>query len=234
MRLTTLTTFFFLIALSVFVAAQQQKPLGVGVKQQSWFDRARDYMLTPSNTAATASATLVPITSANWQATLSSSVTQPWMILISGGNKTCYGRCGGVEEAWNKASGAAKTDSRAPKLGYVNCDSERLLCATWNAGPPSVWYIDVPAVAPGGGRVTTDIYVVPLNATGTSSGDITAIYKNEKYKSRPVLKSMFHPFDGLIAQSGLQVPVGYVLTAFGMIPSWAVMVVISLMARTFT
>lgn len=238
MRLSILTN--LLIASSTLAAVQEQKPLGFGVTAQSWFDKAKDFatgVFAPVNPGATGPSSVVPITSANWQSTFAPSVTsndQSWMVLISGGNKSCYGRCGMVEEAWSEAAVAAKLDSKAPKLGYVNCDYERVLCAVWNAAVPSIWYINVPSAAPGQNKPATDIYTIKLNSTDTSSSDITAIYKDKKYKNEPAMNSILHPFDGFIAQSGLQMPLAYVLTVFAIIPSWVVMVGISMMARTFT
>lgn len=105
----------FLLALPAIVAAQQQKPLQDTV--QGWFNKAKSYI--PSSVsspidagaARVAAEKVTPLTRDNWVSTLTPSDSsafsdgpEEWMVFISGGNKTCYGRCEGVEQAWKVRS----------------------------------------------------------------------------------------------------------------------------------
>lgn len=100
------------LALPLFVAAQVQKPLKE--KAQGWFDKAKSYIPTAAATAPidagaakVADKVATKLNAGNWQSTLSSSSSVPhegpeeWMILVTGGNKSCYGQCTQVERAWN-------------------------------------------------------------------------------------------------------------------------------------
>lgn len=43
----------------------------------------------------------------------------------------------------------------------------------------------------------------------------------------------FHPYNGILAQNGLSIPFGYFFMYFNMIPSWAMMLAVSFVSRTF-
>jgi hypothetical protein len=103
--------FSSLLLLLPALAAADQIPLRDQLK--GWFEKAKAYMpSSPSSpldagAAKVAAANVVSLTKENWSSELSrkpgASVTGPveWMVLISGGNKTCWGNCAGVEKAWN-------------------------------------------------------------------------------------------------------------------------------------
>lgn len=165
------------------------------------------------------------------------------MIFVSGGNKTCYGQCTELESVWNETAAIFATTglAKAPKLGYINCETTPLLCSTWHASPPSLWYIQVPAKA----EEKTTIRIIALNNTktvandkdeeeriqGTTARDIVRIHSQKKFQETDVYEGIFHPFDSHLAKYGLAKPVGYVLYAFGLVPSWLVMIVISFVSR---
>ena len=101
-----------LLALPAIVAAQQQKPLQDTL--QGWFDKAKSFIpgavTSPINTGAArvAAEKVTLLTKENWASTLTPSASssfsdgpEEWMVFFSGGNKTCYGRCEGLEKAWN-------------------------------------------------------------------------------------------------------------------------------------
>lgn len=63
--------------------------------------------------------------------------------------------------------------------------------------------------------------------------EINNIHAKEEYKNTPAYEGYFHPFDGLIAQYGLAVPLAYVMWGLTKMPSWLPMVAISLSTRLF-
>ena len=237
MRLVTA----LLVALPVIVAAQQQKPLGENL--QSWFDKAKSYI--PSGTKSPAAAgaaklaaqNVTPLTKSNWQSVLAPKASslkdgpEEWMVLVTGGNKSCYGQCAGVDKAWNETAAVFVADPTAPHLASINCDQEPILCATWATGPASVWHLQRPVAQADQSTPATTIHIIKLNTTTTTAGDIIAIHTGKTYEKEPVYEGTFHPFDGLLAQYYLNVPLGQVLFYFSLIPSWAFMIVISMVSR---
>ncbi|KAI4241525.1 MAG: hypothetical protein L6R40_004504 [Gallowayella cf. fulva] len=238
-----LTTSLLLLPLTL-TAAQQQKPLGQNL--QSWFEKAKSYLPSaPSaatsplaSTAAKAAAnTVTPLTTENWKSVLSPSSTDPsqgpeeWMILFSGGNKSCYGRCAGVETAWNKSAALLAADPTAPKLAHVDCDRAAVLCTTWAAAVPTIWWVQIPVTGTEQSRPATTIRILGLNTTTVTAGDIVKIHREKTYEKKPVYEGALHPFDGWAAKMGLNVPLGYVLYGFANVPSWAFMIVISMGSR---
>lgn len=226
--------------------AQEQKPLGVfGENLQAWYDTARSYFPTSLSNPIDAGASkiaaknVVVLTKDNWQETLkprpSATAAQGpenWMIFISGGNKTCLGRCVGVENRWNESAAVFAADPTAPNLGYINCENNAILCSIWAAAPPSVWYIQLPIPAADQSKPATTIHVVRLNTTTTTTQEIVQIHIKKTYEKLPAIQGIFHPFDGQLARFGLNMPVGYALFAFSLIPSWAFMIGVSFLSRT--
>lgn len=112
-----------LLLLPAITAAQTQKPLMEQVQEQlsslqdqaqGWFEKAKSYI--PSSSPIDAGAAKVAqknvhmFTVENWLSYLSPSTSDPskgpeeWMVLVSGGNKSCFGNCVEVERAWNVRS----------------------------------------------------------------------------------------------------------------------------------
>lgn len=116
-------------------------------------------------------------------------------------------------------------------MAYLNCEDQRILCITIAAGAPSIWHILLPKTQPDQSRPATTIRILGLSPNSTSS-DIVGIYASKSWKQATIYESVFHPFDGQFAKLGINVPVGYVLYAFNVIPSWAFMLVISMASRT--
>lgn len=207
--------------------------------------------------AAAAAASITPLTSDNWRTVLSPSPSraspdldgrETWMVLVSGGNKTCLGHCEHLEAEWNKTAALLSADpliaNIAPRLGYVNCDASPVLCATWGARPITLWHIQFPAVHVNSENdgssssatppsTETTVRIISLNMTSTTAEDLLHIHSQKTYETAPVYDSFFHPFDGLLAKNGIAVPVGYVVAGFSLVPTWVYMIVISFVSRNF-
>jgi hypothetical protein len=222
-------------------AAQQRSPLDhVKERAEYWFNMVSSFMPRPSTqhpietTASKVASSSIDILSLNnWKSVLRSAVEpssetpEEWFILITGGNKTCYGQCGKIETGFNESAAAFAVIPSAPHLAYVNCDYQPVLCNSWAAGPPSLWIMEVGA--PG---TPIDIYIVHLNTTTTTVETYTKLASSKSYKTGPKYEGYFHPFDGPIAKYGLATPLGYVFWFFALIPSWAMMIAISFLSRT--
>lgn len=121
----------------------------------------------------------------------------------------------------------------APKLGYVNCDHQPILCSIWASGVPTLWHFQVPVAQPDQSKPATTLHIVPLNTTTTTTQDIVKIHTEQTYKEIPPYEGLFHPIDGWLAKLGLLTPLGYGLWAFALVPSWAFMIGISFLSRSF-
>jgi hypothetical protein len=136
------------------LAASQQNPLDqVKAQAQHYFDLISSYLPSPnrahSDVAAHAAAAkaggkaLHILTLDNWKDTIlgsvkpGSSTPEEWWVLVTGGNKTCFGHCGGIETAFNETAAIFSTNPHAPHLAYLNCDNQPVLCGTWGAGHPT-------------------------------------------------------------------------------------------------
>lgn len=235
-----------LLALPAIVVAQQQKPLLENVQDQAqaWFEIAKSYLPTAAiapvsaGAAKAASKNVTPLTKDNWDTVLSPSATsasegpETWMVMVSGGNKTCFGGCESVERAWNESAALFAVDPTAPNLGYINCESQAVLCSTWLASAPSIWHIQLPITQADQSRPATTIHIIPLNATTTTSQDIVQIHTTKSYVKTPIYEGAFHPFDGWVSKAMLNKPMGFILYGFSVIPSWAFMIIISMGSRS--
>ena len=235
-------------------AADAQKPLVQ--KAKGWFSAAKEYVPTaiptvpgltaiplapkpttksPVSQAASKVAALKvhPLTIKNYASVLtpepSTKGPTDWLVYVTGGNKTCGGYCHNLDVAWNETASVLAADLTAPKLGKINCDEQRVLCATWSAKPPTIWHFSRPP--PGEAWHKTDIHISYLNFTKTTVGDMVALHTGDKYKDGYLYEGIFHIFDGLLAKNGLLDAVGYVVFAVGLIPSWSYMILISMISR---
>ena len=235
-----------LLALSAAAYADTQSPLGsFAPTLQTWFEKAKSYIpsavTSPIDAGASkvAAKNVVSLTKENWASTLTPSAStsaasgpENWMVLISGGNKTCGGHCAQLERSFNESAALFSADPTAPNLGYVDCDNNKVLCSTWLAGPPAVWYIQLPVSEKGQSKAATTIHIVPLNTTTVTTQEIVAIHSKKTYAEKgTVYEGMFHPFDGVLAQFGVNMILGYLLVGFSLIPSWTFMILISFVTR---
>ena len=240
------------LALPALSAAADQKPLTDQIK--SWFNAATSSIISAVPSAPTvpsgvkhpvaaaaakgAALTVHRVTNQNWEELLTPDPRRAgpteWMILISGGKKTCGGHCTQLETRFNETATLLAADVTAPKLGYINCDDQGVLCATWAAVPPTIWHIQRPSAA----HLAADQNLGPsivtvnyLNFTSTTAQDMVALHTNKKYEEGLVYDGIFQPFDGLLAQYKVNKIAGYVAFAVGLIPGWAFMLVVSMVAR---
>ncbi|KAJ4136260.1 hypothetical protein NW768_003871 [Fusarium equiseti] len=173
------------------------------------------------------------LTLENWKETLyepvAAGATTPeeWWLLVSGGNKTCYGRCGTVEQAFNETAAKFALLENTPHMAYLNCDNQPILCNSWSAGPPSLYIFDVlPEPAP------VEIYSKRLNLTTTTSDTLVALQASgSKDEFHRHTSAWFHPTNGKLAEYGLAIPFGYLMWAMNLIPNWLFMLVVSFGSR---
>jgi len=228
MRFSTLS----LLALPLLAAATQEaSPLDQAKAQaQYWFDKISSYIPNPNRAhtpeahlaaAKAGGKTLKILTLNDWEETIRGSVkpasTKPeeWWVLVTGGNKTCFGQCQLVETAFNETAALWAMTPSAPHLGYLNCEDQPVLCNAWSTGPPTLYIFDVlPAPAP----VRT--WTQYLNSTTTDVKYFTDLHSSKEYLNKAPLDSYFHPFDGIVKQYGLAVPLGYFFWVFSVVPSW--------------
>ncbi|KAI1427990.1 hypothetical protein F5Y12DRAFT_791136 [Xylaria sp. FL1777] len=216
--------------------AQFQQYLG---QAQGYFEKVASSLPSPSkhDPVAAAAAKAGPnkidvIGLHNWKDTLYEPVTpgsttpEEWWVLITGGNKTCFGHCAKVEAAFNETAGKFAIEPDSPHTALLNCDNQPVLCNAWSAPVGSLWIFEMlPEPSP------INIFTKRLNLTTTTSDDLVQLQKDGYKTVAKEHDGLFHPFKGALAQNGLSVPAGYILWAFGLLPNWAFMILISLLSR---
>lgn len=240
MRFSTIS----ILALPLLAAAQQESPIDqIKAQAQYYFDLVSSYIPNPNKAhadeavhaaaAKVGGRALHVLTLDNWKETILGSVqpasTTPeeWWVLMTGGNKTCFGHCGQVETSFNETAALFSVNPTAPHVGYINCENQPVLCNSWASGPPSLWIFHATArPAP------VDVRIIGLNTTTTNVKTFTDLHSSKSWKERPIYQGYFHPFDGQLAQLGLDVPFGYVIWAFNVVPSWLFMIAISFISRS--
>ncbi|KAK4644927.1 hypothetical protein QC763_309260 [Podospora pseudopauciseta] len=177
------------------------------------------------------------LTLANWKDTLyapvhaEATIPEEWLVLITGGNKTCFGRCDKLDTAFSQS--ALKLASLKPTpdnlhLASVNCDDEPVLCNSWSASTGVIWLFEI-LPAP----TETGLYVKRLNTTTVTSQDIVDAYVAPKEEWTKVESdSYFHPIDGFFAKNGLAVPLGWFFWGLNAVPSWVMMLGVSFVSRS--
>lgn len=98
----------FVAILPALALAQEQVPLGDRV--QGWFNKAKAYLPTATPVVPVEKVveqklqakTVTPFNLTNWQASLEPAAKpQDWLVFVTGGNKTCFGRCDQANKAFN-------------------------------------------------------------------------------------------------------------------------------------
>lgn len=106
MRFTT-----FLAILPALAVAQEQAPLADRV--QGWFDKAKSYLPTATPVVPVEKVVeqkvqekaVTPFNLSNFQSALEpASEPKEWLLFVTGGNKTCFGRCEQASKAFNVRS----------------------------------------------------------------------------------------------------------------------------------
>ena len=127
---------------------------------------------------------------------------------------------------------------KPPRLGYLDCDKEQILCAAWACSLPSIWHFTVPQATPdataqasGQASGPTHLHIKYLNGTTVSATDILKIYTEKTYLQEDEYTGLLHPIDGPVAKYGLTKPLGCVLWFFGTTPSWLMMIGITFISR---
>ncbi|KAK4122972.1 hypothetical protein N657DRAFT_575430 [Parathielavia appendiculata] len=185
------------------------------------------------------------LTLENWKDTLYGPVradaAQPaeWLVLVSGRNKTCFGRCERIDTAFTES--AVKFASLPPSqpspqhLARVNCDDTPVLCNAWSANAGAIWLFEVPT-APG---AVVEIHTRRMNLTTVTAQDIVDAYAGTAATNRTEAgwhrfdpNGWFHPIEGKFAKYGLAMPLGYTFWALNAIPSWGMMLIVSFLSRS--
>lgn len=110
-------------------------------------------------------------------------------------------------------------------MGLLNCDDQPILCNVWSAGVGWLWNFEM---LPEPAHI--DIYKKRLNLTTVTSDEIVSLQgKKDEFK---VEDSIWHPFNGKVAELGISVPFAYFLWIFNLLPSWAFMLIISFFSRS--
>lgn len=98
---------------------------------QGWFNKAKNYLPTATPVVPVEKVVeqkvqekaVTPVNLTNWQATLEpSGAAQEWLVYVTGGNKTCFGRCERANKAFN-VSDTAKIKGRDVVSGIKIADS---------------------------------------------------------------------------------------------------------------
>ncbi|TQN74604.1 hypothetical protein CSHISOI_00824 [Colletotrichum shisoi] len=183
--------------------------------------------------STTAAKKISVLTTENWKDVLyepveaEATTPEEWWVLITGGNKTCFGHCDQIETAFNESASKFAKLPESPHLGLVNCDDQPVLCNGLSAGTASIWSI---GMLPAGSDI--DIYRKRLNVTTTTSDDIVDLWKNKSKEDWILTENIFHPFNSFVGKNNLTLPVGYFFWAFNLIPNWLFMLLVSFGSRT--
>ncbi|KAI1635497.1 hypothetical protein F4809DRAFT_452811 [Biscogniauxia mediterranea] len=169
----------------------------------------------------------------NWNETLygpveaGSTTPEEWWVLITGGNKTCFGHCGRIEAAFNETAAQFALTPDAPHTALLNCENQPVLCNAWSAPVGALWIFEMlPEPSP------VNIWTKRLNMTTVTSDDFIELQKSDYKAAANLHNGTFHPFNGPLAQYGVSVPVGYVLWFFNLLPSWMFMILVSMFSRS--
>lgn len=238
------------LALPAVATAQQQVPFLDNVK--SWFNKATASISSAvpsppstsdipdpiaSGAAKIAELKVEQLTLDNWHdilkpgAATASPGVEEWNVFVTGGNKTCMGRCARAEKAMNESVPLYSASSSPPNLAMIQCEENPILCQAWALNPPQVLQFLLPQPQPDQTTPPTTMRAKNLNTTTVTATDIASLHLEEKWNTINVYEGYFQPFDGELAKYGLSVPVAYLIWYFSKIPSWAFMIGISLFSR---
>ena len=209
-----------LLALPALATAQQIPLLD---QAKAWFTKASDSLYgaassvssaapsvpsvgspIASGAATIADANVERLTLANHKdllkpgAATASPGIEEWMILVTGGNKTCLGRCERSEIAWNESAALIAASPSAPNLARLDCETDPVLCNAWFMGPPTVMHIQLPQPLPDQSTPSTTVRTLALNRTTVTATEIANLHLQEKYKLLEPVEGVWHPFDGKV------------------------------------
>ncbi|KAF2858325.1 hypothetical protein K470DRAFT_259917 [Piedraia hortae CBS 480.64] len=144
-----------------------------------------------------------------------------WVIYTTGGNKTCYGRCGHADQSWNDAVPLLSANE-ALNLGMLDCEDQDTLCNAWMLAPPQLMHMS-----------GDDVRFISVNKTTVTPSEIARLFLEGGYKETEPYQGAFHPWNGFLVKNGLAIPFGKFMTYIAMVPSWAMMLGVSMLSRTF-
>ncbi|KAF7534654.1 hypothetical protein G7Z17_g13333 [Cylindrodendrum hubeiense] len=220
-----------LVAALPALAAAQDSPIDQYKAQfQDFLGQMSSYIPNPgahdpvaAHEAKTGALKLSTLTLNNWQETLYEPVGPDDYL-----SRGVVGRCDKVEAAFKETAAKFALLEQAPHMGYLNCDDQPILCNAWSTGTSNLYVFEMlPSPAP------IDIYKKRLNMTTTTSEDLVNLFETGSKDEFKLLEAgWFHPFQGKAVEFGIAVPFGYVMWAFGLIPNWMFMLVVSFVSRT--
>jgi hypothetical protein len=126
---------------------------------------------------------------------------------------------------------SAKPNS--PKFAVIDCDDQPVLCNSWNVGPPSIYFFNIPKPLADQSAPAPTARYFPMRRNATSNEALKKLVIDKEYEKTEPYEGHWHPFTGTLQQYGLAVPVGYVLWGFNKMPSWLPMILISFLSRSF-
>ena len=156
---------------------------------------------------------------------------EEWMVFVTGGNGTCFGTCTQPEQAFNGSVALLSATPNPPNLAYLNCDQDGVLCNAWSVSPPRVLHLQLPQPLLDQSTPASTVRSIYVNRTSITAPEVAAIHLQETYKQTEPYEGIFHPFNGPLAEYGLNIPVGYAIWGFSKIPSWAFMIGVSFVSR---
>ena len=120
-----------------------------------------------------------------------------------------------------------------PELGYLDCETQQVVCTAWSANLPTLWHFGLPQkqTSPGVSTPRTPIHIVPLNMTTVTTEDVIKVAKDRAWETYPEYEGMLHPIDGQFRQYGILIPFGWFMWGMGSTPSWLIMIAISFFSR---
>lgn len=125
------------------------------------------------------------------------------------------------------------TSPTAPNFAILDCENEPLLCNSWAAGPPSIYYMSIPRPLADQSSPAPTVRYIPLNRTSVTASDIVALSAKKTYQETEPYEGIWHPFNGLLAEYNLSLPIAYISWGLSKMPSWLPMIAISFLSRTF-
>lgn len=142
-------------------------------------------------------------------------------------NSSVLGRCDRLETAFQGAAAKFAELPTTPHMGVLNCDDQPILCNSWSANVGNIWAFHMlPKPAP------VDIYKKRLNLTTVTTDEIVQLQEAGNKEDFVLLESFWHPFNGKAAELGLNIPLGYLLWVFNLVPQWAFMLIVSFASRS--
>lgn len=91
----------------------------------------------------------------------------------------------------------------------------------------------LPRTLPGQSKPATTVRFIMLNRTDVTALEIAELHTKEKYKETAPYEGAFHPFDGWLEQTGINLPLSYFMWGMAKMPSWMPMIIISFLSRSF-